>query len=247
MLDPSRISKQLRGDGVAAEHEDQASSDDGQMQSRQDPGMSVEEKIRKAGWSSADDFEQLPDDDLEWDGDPELYRQVRLFLVDGPAYQWLVENARASFMLTERRGTAVGRIAQRMGDVMSSMRDRRSRLLQEFEAEFLIDWNFITFLKTQGYSAVLDDTAVFGNIITLTGTAANAQASMCKEYMLQTWPSTGHEVIALVQNALRASNHTHECKSSRKCACVRELVLIDQTRSPRRWDKGRDQSQAIGT
>lgn len=169
------------------------------------PPMSLEEKYNMSGWSLGEDFDPLPNpDDVDEEADPALYRQVRSFLLDSPAYRWLLANAQSSFMLTERTGTMVELVTQEMDQIISSMRNRRSRTFQVFVAEFVIDWDLRSFLESQEYGVSLEK--ALENAITLTGTMMNAQALSCQEYMDQTWPSSGHRIVQLLQEALGSSN-----------------------------------------
>jgi hypothetical protein len=47
------------------------------------------------------------------------------------------------------------------------------------------------------------ETALEG-AITVTGPSHNAQALRCIDYMYQTWPSSGREIVRVVQKVLRS-------------------------------------------
>jgi hypothetical protein len=54
---------------------------------------------------------------------------------------------------------------------------------------------------------------VVAKVITLTGSAMDAQALTCEQYLCQTWPSAGEYIIRLVKDVVRGGpDHRHTCK-----------------------------------
>ncbi|KAH8802569.1 hypothetical protein F5884DRAFT_887230 [Xylogone sp. PMI_703] len=139
-------------------------------------GMSPVEKM--AFWNTTEHsdlapFEQVLDEVQE----PPRYQEVRSFLLDGLAYQWLVENARSSALLTERKGTILEAITCMIDDKLSSMRTPKSRRFQVFQVIFEMDWDLLNFLRGQEYDTTME--IAVERAITVTGSSSSAQALSC--------------------------------------------------------------------
>jgi len=72
------------------------------------------------------------------------------------------------------------------------------------EIEFQNTWNPATFLKEQKH----DDSPYdqLGDVIAITETNINTQATICAQFMYQTWPLTGLELLEAVQYSLNVSH-----------------------------------------
>lgn len=182
--------------------------------------MSLGEKI--ALWDMAEHPDALPETTTigqkqETTQISPRYEEVRQFLLDGPAYKWLLENARSSAFLTERKGTIQDTIAGKINATLSSMWTPKSRRPQIFRAEFYMDWDLPSFLRRQEYGITLE--AAIERAITITGSSCNAQALSCLEYMRQTWPSSGPEIVRVLQKALVSPDLCYSCKQSLQNYC----------------------------
>lgn len=158
-------------------------------------------------------FEQEPGDVQE----PPRYQKVRSFLLDGPAYRWLLENVRSSALLTEREGTVLEVVTRKIDATLSSMRTPNSLRSQVFQAIFDIDWDLLNFLRDQEYDTPLE--IAVARAITVTGSNRTAQALSCMDYMCQTWPSSGREVVRALQKALISPNLSCSSKQSLWICC----------------------------
>ncbi|KAK6811024.1 hypothetical protein RU639_013191 [Aspergillus parasiticus] len=78
----------------------------------------------------------------------------------------------------------------------------RKSSAEAYTVTFVIDWNPLSFLNDQGYKE--EPGEAVERAITLTGTAEDAQALPCAQYLCQTWPSTGGHIIQLVKDIVRA-------------------------------------------
>jgi hypothetical protein len=196
---------------------------------RPDDGMSPAEKVALFNSTRHSDFQ--PDTapgDQKPDGVkiPPIYQEVRSFLLGGSAYQWLIENARTSALLTERKGTILEEIACKIDATLSSLRTTKSRTAQVFQARFEMDWDLLTFLRGQDYDSTLE--VAVEQAITITGSGSNAQALSCVDYMRQTWPSTGREIVHALQKALRSPHYSCSSKQSLR----NQRLISDCSRSP---------------
>lgn len=70
------------------------------------------------------------------------------------------------------------------------------------QTKYAIQWDPIAFLKDQEYKE--DPAEALPIVITLTGSADNAQALTCSQYLQQKWPSYGLQVLELIQSVLRS-------------------------------------------
>jgi hypothetical protein len=57
-------------------------------------------------------------------------------------------------------------------------------------------------------------------VITLTGSANDAQTTTTGEYLSQTWPATGKHVMLLVTNIMRNTDHHVMCKHNCHCLLI---------------------------
>ena len=183
-------------------------------------GMSPAEKM--ALWNTAEhsDFVPAPapvKQELDEIQEPPRYQEVRSFLLDGPAYQWLIDNARSSALLTERRGTVLEAITREIDAAFSSLKTPKSPYFQVAQAIFDIDWDLPNFLRNQEYGTTLE--IAVERAITVTGSRSNAQALSCMDYMCQTWPSSGHEVVRVLQMALRSLDLSCSSKQNLQNIC----------------------------
>ena len=195
-------------------------SEDVDLSTPPEDSMSLGEKM--ARWNPAErpDFPPEPapvDQQLDEVQVPPKYQEVRSFLLDGPAYQWLLENARSSALLTERKGTILEAVTHMIDAMLSSMRTPKSGRSQVFQANFNIDWDLPNFLTDQEYDTTLE--IAVERAITVTGSSSNAQALSCMDYMCQTWPSSGREVVRVLQMALRSLDLSCSSKRNLRNIC----------------------------
>ncbi|KAF5560177.1 nucleoside phosphorylase [Fusarium napiforme] len=75
---------------------------------------------------------------------------------------------------------------------------------------FDLDWNILEFFDSQEHAKSPEE--VLPAVVTLTGSASDAQASSCAQFIEQTWPTTGDSILQLIRDLLRPEGgHTHEC------------------------------------
>jgi hypothetical protein len=124
--------------------------EDSDRPSPPEDSMSLVEKMEMARWHTTGPFDFLPepehvDQRLEEVQVHPRYKEVRSFLLDGPAYQWLLENVQSTALLTEREGTIIEAVQQQIDSTLSSMITPKSRQPQIFQAIFDIDWDLLSF------------------------------------------------------------------------------------------------------
>jgi hypothetical protein len=150
----------------------------------------------------------LPDHDEVSLPDKRGYRDV---VFGSPAYKALVARLKRRARLTQPAET----------DAMMSIRRRILKELpherhisrhsesERFTMALRVAWNPKVFFQNQyqGFEAAAE---LLPRVITLTGSADDAQALPCSDYLFQTWPSTGPHVL----NAVKRSLETEEKVSS---------------------------------
>ena len=100
-------------------------SEDVDLSTPLEDGMSLAEKM--ALWNTAElsDFPPEPapiDQQLDGAQISPRYQEVRSFLLDGLAYQWLLENARSLALLTKRKGTILEAVTRMIDAMLSSIK-----------------------------------------------------------------------------------------------------------------------------
>jgi len=132
-----------------------------------------------------------------------LFTETRTILIQSKAYQWLV--GRIQTILTTTEGTTVEFISQ-----MIRWRLNSDQADEVHTATFRILWSPRRFLREQNYQK--GERQAIGEVITLTGSAIDAQAMTCAQYMNQTWPLSGTETLGALQAAMaEIPNHWHKC------------------------------------
>jgi hypothetical protein len=133
-----------------------------------------------------------------------------------PAYRWLLATLRRESLLEVESSNSMEDVKQTiLSSLKASQKISRSRSAEAFRATFLVNWDPIAFLKEQLYKEDLEE--AIEKVITLTGSAKNAQALTTLQYLRQTWPITGEHVLQLVKNVLReprGQKYTGECLKS---------------------------------
>ncbi|RYP76199.1 hypothetical protein DL769_003670 [Monosporascus sp. CRB-8-3] len=80
-------------------------------------------------------------------------------------------------LLTERNESIAETISREIDATLSSIKTRKSRRSQIFQANFDMEWDLLNFLRGQEYDTTLE--IAIEHAITLTGSSGNAQALSC--------------------------------------------------------------------
>ena len=189
-----------------------------------DDSLTPEEKMKRwqrDGSDTPDIPVERPDD---WTETPEeqedflavLYSsEARPFLIDSPAYQCLLQRIRSIVQLSSRKGSMLETLEN---DILGIVRAHTNAGEQSY-ATLHIEWDTIAFLREQYQGAELQQ---IGEVITLTGSGTEAQAATCAQYVNQTWPTTGEEVLRGFQAAINEhlttskNNKVYECNATLK-------------------------------
>jgi hypothetical protein len=176
-------------------------------------------------WMREDVNEEL------WDDEDEESKSLRLkayrdFIFETPAYKWLLANLRRELLLVPTEPNIMESIRRKLTKYLSSSpKISRSTSIPTSRATFEVNWDPVAFVREQGYKEKTHE--VIGMAITLTGSAKDAQALNCTQYMCQTWPSTGRHIIQLVRDLIRdRSANGCTCKSLRSRPCETLIVIL---------------------
>ncbi|KAL2824352.1 hypothetical protein BDW59DRAFT_162455 [Aspergillus cavernicola] len=135
------------------------------------------------------------------------------FISKAPAYEWLLATLRRELLLAPAEPNSMEAIRKSIvTSLPSSNKISRKTAAEAYIVTFVTDWNPLAFVKEQGYKEDPDEAVE--TTITLTGSANDAQALTCAQYLLQTWPSAGGHIMKLVKDVVRAGPaNRNTCKS----------------------------------
>lgn len=156
-----------------------------------------------------DDEEEIYDLEADETELPAL-AAYRALIRGAPAYSWFLNNIRRECTLSPPEPNLIGEIRNAILDALpSSPKISRRKPAETFNVSFMVDWDPIAFIREEEYTERPED--AIERTITLTGSAASAQALTCGEYLRQTWPSTGGQILdlakSLVSGKSRASGN----------------------------------------
>ncbi|KAF5642474.1 nucleoside phosphorylase [Fusarium tjaetaba] len=196
-----------------------------QSEDRQQP--SIEEGL--------DNLKLVETEEEEYEEDDIWVTAYRDFAPGTEAYSWLMAQLQRNMDSALEEPTAIRLIRdQLLSSVPSPQRISRSVSSESCSVLFDLDWDILEFFDSQEYSKPPEE--VLSAVITLTGSASDAQASNCAQFLEQTWPNTGDMILQLMRDLLRPEGgHAHECR------------LPDHTRLAARINGSRVMVQASGS
>ncbi|PVI02799.1 hypothetical protein DM02DRAFT_612609 [Periconia macrospinosa] len=183
------------------------------------------------------DFEELvleeidQQDSGDWD-EPIKLPPYRRYVEESWAYRWLLSRIRRNMVLTSPLPNLMQDISDNIFNYFSHSEEvrklSRSIVPMVCTAEFFLDWCPSEFLREQGYQQKPEE--AIGKVITLTGSATDAQALTVEQYTHQTWPLTGIDVLESLKDALRNSKGTYsDSKIFRLKNGARVQTLLEDT------------------
>ena len=129
--------------------------------------------------------------------------RYRTLIPKTSAYQWLLSIMRKNLTLIVEQKNILGSIHKEISEVLPPI----SKFSIKREADslnllYVLNWDPKTFLAGQEYAE--EGTVAMERAITLTGTLTNAQALPCLQYLRQTWPTNGEDILRLMQQLLES-------------------------------------------
>ncbi|KAH7067031.1 hypothetical protein BKA63DRAFT_425181 [Paraphoma chrysanthemicola] len=162
--------------------------------------------------SPSRDEEQGTNDNSSYDAETQALSGYRTLLLQSPPYQWFIQTLQRECRVDAMSPNHMDTVRMRVLEHLPTSRIvSRRRPSESYKVLFRIDWDPVTFLLDQGYEGNLRD--VVDIVVTLTGGMDDAQALTCSEYMRQTWPSSGSQILHLIKDVVscdRGQHHT--CK-----------------------------------
>jgi hypothetical protein len=133
-----------------------------------------------------------------------------------PQYRQFIQGSNAYQCLLTKLKQHNGLICEKpnmMDDIGMAIRDKlktaeplrkmsRNRAPVPIEMTYTVDWDLLGFMRNRGILSPFS--TALPNILCLTGTWNEAQATTVIEYMNQTWPQSGGALITLLQTLLSA-------------------------------------------
>ncbi|OKL58696.1 hypothetical protein UA08_06282 [Talaromyces atroroseus] len=176
--------------------------------SREIISVEVPSKTDKSDTSGSDLVmanEELEERDDRFNGgemQPPILKTYRNVVVNNSGYRSLLANVKRERLLTSQQPNAMETIKERILDILSqSASSNRQRLAGDRHMTFRIEWDPKAFILNQKYSEKPED--AIERAIVVTGTITDAQALTCRQYLCQTWPSSGLEILQLVKDIVR--------------------------------------------
>jgi hypothetical protein len=164
----------------------------------QDPPLTAAGRASSPGSDHNGDTE----DDVEPPG-PTPYQD---YVLHSPAFHWLISTLLTEISLTRQRVDVMRTIRNQILGTLPSLHEvSRKKSSKEYRATFEMDWDPLSFVKDQKYQESPDQ--AIERSITLTGCPGDAQALTTGQYLAQTWPASGAEVMGIVAETMRNTDH----------------------------------------
>jgi hypothetical protein len=176
------------------------------------------------------DFEEtlgFTPDELPIEGEDELsdgsnisdgiddYSEAWDFVFGSLAFTKLRARITRAGILTPRTGQVIDQIREFIVNTLSSQSmeaKTRSSLPKLLMSTFHISWNLLHFLRSQYETECLPE---LQHIVTVNGSAVDAQAATCGEFVEQVWPETGREIPRALQDFTTLNGRLSDGKVSR--------------------------------
>lgn len=133
--------------------------------------------------------------------------RYRDFIVGNPAHTWITSRLEREQLLAQAEPNHMQAISD---DILNRLSNGLFRNLSSergphlCDMTFIVDWNPLAFLQEQEYDEKLEE--AFERAITLTGTGSDAQALTTAQYLNQTWPLVGDEILSILKHVVRCGS-----------------------------------------
>lgn len=156
-------------------------------------------------------------DDRSTDDKAEITNQADLpeyhkIIFDSAAYEWLLASLRNEIILqwsAKQPHVMVKGIRQQILDQLPTGTVRKQRALSGHKVKFDLQWGdaFKGWFEHESTDRFIRSDQSFAELITVTGSAEEAQALTIKQYLCQTWPKRGPQLLGVLQNAINSHDH----------------------------------------
>jgi hypothetical protein len=167
---------------------------------------------------STDDIHQGVTDDKDEitnQADVPVYHKI---IFDSAAYKWLLASLINETILqwsTKESHVMVKGIRQRILDQLPTGTVGKQRALFGHKVKFDLQWGdtFKGWFEHETIDRCIRSDQSFAELITVTGSAEEAQALTIKQYLYQTWPKRGPQLLGVLQNAINSHEHYYSGKT----------------------------------
>lgn len=151
--------------------------------------------------STEDDHVQ---DGIEYDEGLPRQPHYEEFIRKSDAYQWLLTKIHQHGLLTFEESNAMEEIGTKIRDRLQAQGPLRKMSRRKppstVKMTFKLDWNPACSTRNRSFAPPYE--AALERVLCLTGSWNESQATTVRDYMDQTWPRSGHALIALIQSLL---------------------------------------------
>lgn len=164
--------------------------------------------------SHIDFFEGVEDDD------DEITNEVGLSMYHGiilksPSYEWLLSSLRKECFLqwgSRQPRIMVENIRQKILDRLPTGTISKRRPLSACEVTFALQWEDTMDRGNGLFSKLIKSKILLSELITVTGCQEESQALTVEQYLRQTWPMYGLELLNILQTAIARHDHSYSGK-----------------------------------
>ncbi|KAL7910211.1 hypothetical protein GGI35DRAFT_479081 [Trichoderma velutinum] len=136
-----------------------------------------------------------------------------------PAFKWLIGKLQGVLTSSEINADEMKNISGLIIYGLPPIREiSRQHPSKPLKVTFEVECDILGFIKEQEYFEAAAE--VIPKVITLTGSFDDVQATTCEQYLLQTWPTVGCNLLQAIQSALREYNASDPLQYS--CQCIFE-------------------------
>ncbi|ETS79658.1 hypothetical protein PFICI_09511 [Pestalotiopsis fici W106-1] len=165
----------------------------------------------------------IEEDNLPLGSDESHYfEQSRVFITQSDAFRWLIDQLTATMELAGIENVSI------LNHCIITEFDRRASPKQVASADFVISGRLDLFLKEYFGDAAACN---LGDVLVVVRNEDNHQMLSCRQYMRQTWPSSGEATLTALQKGLDAyqRNQTHDAQDSFDGGTIRLRVEKETT------------------
>ncbi|RAH76927.1 hypothetical protein BO86DRAFT_235955 [Aspergillus japonicus CBS 114.51] len=152
-----------------------------------------------------------------------------LLIHRSPAYALLLKRIqRERIIALPELSSGAGIRKKILGALPKTPRISRKATSQTFNVALKANWDPIMFIEEQRYEEATD--YAFERIITTTGCLSSVQALTTRDYMDQTWPSTGRDVLCLVKAVVtRGAKESVTLADGTRVTCARSTFSSERS------------------
>lgn len=134
-----------------------------------------------------------------------------------PAYEWLLANLRNQVILqwnAKQPHVIAKRIRQQILDHLPTGTVGKQTALFGHKVKFDLQWGdtFKGWFEHESIGRFIQLDQPFAEFIAVTGSAEEAQALTIKQYLCQTWPKGGPQLLDVLQNAINSHDRYYSGK-----------------------------------